>query len=65
MGTELKILSTFVSDRKSRLICGVGPASYIRCDHPEISKRKLILSKMHPLINVQDYPNMDYKIEIP
>lgn len=65
MGTELKILSTFISDRKSRLICGVGPASYIRCDHPEISKRKLILSKMHPLINMQDYPDMDYKIEIP
>ena len=65
IGTELKILSTFISDRKSKLICGVGPASYIRCNHPEIAKRKLILNKMHPLINVQDYPDMKYEIKIP
>ena len=65
IGTELKILSTFISDRKSKLICGVGPASYIRCNHPEIVKRKLILHKMHPIINVQDYPNMGYEIQIP
>lgn len=65
IGTELKILSTFISDRKSKLICGVGPASFIRCNHPEIVKRKLILNKMHPLINVQDYPYMGYEIEIP
>lgn len=65
IGTELKILSTFISDRKSKLICGVGPASFIRCNHPEIVKRKLILNKMHPLINVQDYPYMGYEIKIP
>lgn len=65
IGTELKILSTFISDRKSKLICGVGPASYIRCNHSEIIKRKLVLGKMYPLINVQDYPDMDYKIKIP
>lgn len=65
IGTELKILSTFISDRKSKLICGVGPASYIRCNHPEIAERKLILNKMHPLINIQDYPEMKYEIKIP
>ncbi len=65
LGTELKILSTFISDKKSKLIGGVGPASYIHCNHEEIVKRKLILSKMHPLINIQDYKEIDYKIEIP
>lgn len=65
LGTELKILSTFISDRKSKLICGVGPASYIRCNHEEIAKRKLILNRMHPLINIQDYPDMKYEIKIP
>lgn len=65
IGTELKILSTFISDKKSKLICGVGPASYIHCNHPEIAKRKLILNKMHPLINLQDYPKMQYEIKVP
>lgn len=65
LGTELKILSTLIADKKSELIAGVGPASFIRCNHEQIISRRLVLGKMKPLINVQDYSEINYWIEVP